>query len=239
MSGKKQILDPLSCLCKIGMMAYYAKGTKISITNNIISFQEPDNIQWVKRKYLGDGQNDISTLYNPILKAIEWYILQNENDEDDEEDEKDDDKERNYSISLERDNDVIYETKLSAVKNIIEHAIIGFTKLQYTYGDGNVTLAIKFLKNNLRVSMEDNFTMDKFMKLNEMDEPEENVINYSKIKEIWKEDRIKLVSRQFDLLDKNKHDVSSLEYLLKSMKSQLMDTDTKFQDLVKNMNSCL
>ena len=258
MSGKKQILDPLSCLCKIGMLAYYCKGTKISITKNIISFQEPDNIQWVKRKYFGDGKNDISTLYNPILKAIEWYILQNQNEnslikEKDEEDdiEKEDDrkKERNNSISSEKsekergcnneDDDEQKSINLSAVKNIIKHAIIGLTKLQYTYGDGNVTMAIKFLKNNLKMSLNDDFNMYKFMVFNEMDEPEENVINYSKIKEIWKADKIKLVSKQFDLLDKNKHDSSSLEYLLKSMKSQLMDTDSKFQELVKSMNSCL
>merc|ERR1712127_680972 len=104
MSGKKQILDPLSCLCKIGMLAYYNTGTKISIINNIILFQEPSGVQWVKRKYFGDGKNDISTLYNPILKAIEWYILQNNNDDDD-------------------------KTIVSSVKNIIKYTIIGFTKL--------------------------------------------------------------------------------------------------------------
>lgn len=222
MSGKKQILDPLSCLCKIGMLAYYNTGTKISITNNIISFQEPNNIQWMKRKYFGDGKNDISTLYNPILKAIEWYIIQNNDSVYVEDEEIDDNK-----------------TIIIAVKNIIKYTIIGFTKLQYTYIDGNVTLAIKFLKNNLKICLKNNFTMNELMNLNEMDELEKNVINYSKIKDIWNIDKIKLISKQFDLLDKNKHDPSSLEYLLKSMKSQLMETDAKFQELVKNMNSCL
>jgi hypothetical protein len=218
MSGKKQILDPLSCLCKIGMLAYYNIGTKISITNNIILFQEPNGVQWVKRKYFGDGKNDISTLYNPILKAIEWYILQNNED----------------------DNKII----VSSVKNIIKYTIIGFTKLQHTYIDGNVTLAIKFLKNNLKLSLKDNLSINELMDINEMDinemnEPEKNVVNYSKIKDIWNIDKIKLISKQFDLLDKNKHDPSSLEFSLKSLKSQLMDTDSKFQELVKNMNSCL
>lgn len=238
MSRKKQILDPLSCLCKIGMLAYYKQGTKISITNNIIFFQEPDNIQWVKRTYFGDGKNDISTLYNPILKAIEWYIINNQYiDEEDSDEEEDDDKRKNSTSSDKsiKNNFTVQE----AVKHIIENAIKGLTKLENTYGDGNVILAIKFLKNNLKTSIKNDYSMDEFMDFNEMDEPEKNVINYTKVKEIWKSDKIKLVSKQFQLLEKNKHDESSLEYLLKSMKSQLMDTDTKFKELVTSMNSCL
>lgn len=249
MSRKKQILDPLSCLCKLGMLAYYEKGTKISITDNIIFLQQPNNVQWVKRKYYGDGKNDIYTLYNPILKAIEWYLLyiKHNMDEESEDVQKNNSQEYmeefNQNIPSEKlqndDDDDPNINKLSAVKNIISHAIKGLNKLQYTYGDGNITLAIKFLKNNLKMSLQDDFNIEKFMTFNEMDEPEENVINYSKIKEIWKSDKIKLVSKQFDILDKNKHDLSSLEYLLKSMKSQLMDTDTKFQELVRNMNCSL
>ena len=56
---------------------------------------------------------------------------------------------------------------------------------------------------------------------------------------IWKSDKIKLISKQFDLLDKSKHDEHGLEFLRKSVKSQLMETDAKFQDLVTTMNSNL
>ena len=254
MNGKKQILDPLSCLCKLGMLAFYDKGTKISITNNIISFQEPGTTQWVKRTYYGDGKNDVSILYNPLLKAVEWYIIQN--------------KSHSRTASNADANAGAYVGSANAspagsqvgiipadppagavdeltqipIKNIISHAINGLDRLQSTYGEGNVALAIKFLKNNLKMSISIDFYMDRFMKFNEIDdinENDDNVINYTKIKEIWTCDKIQLISNQLDLLDKNKHDESSLEYLLKSLKSQLMDTDSKFQELVKTMNSCL
>jgi hypothetical protein len=204
MSIKKQILDPLSCLCKLGMLTYYKRGTKISIINNIISFHKPDNVQWVKRTYNGDCKDDIYMLYNPILKAIEWYIINDKSEE---------------------------------VINIIKYTIEGLNKLENTYKDGNIVLVIKFLKNNLKLCFGDDLTIENFYKFNELEEIEETVINYNIIKKLWTEDKIKLISNQFIVLDKNKDDESGMEFFLKSMKTLLMDIDSKFQELVKNMNS--
>lgn len=234
MNNKKQILDPLSCLCKLGMLTYYNKGTKISIINNMIYIQELDKIQWLKRTYNRDGKDDISILYNPIIKSIEWYILNNElcdNDLNDDSDNVDLDDEKNNDLANKKNNE-------RYIKNIISHAIIGLDRLQETYGDGNVILAIKFLKNNLKMSLTNDFSMEKFIQFNEIG-PENNGINYAKIRKIWKIDKIRLVSNQFDLLDKNVSDNSDIECLLKSLKSQLMDTDLKFQEIVKSINSVL
>lgn len=207
--SKKQILDPLSCLCKIAILTFYNKGTKISIKNNIILFSQADNIQWIKRAYYGDGKNDISTLYNPILKAIDWYILN-------------------------RDEDI----NIEPIKNIIKYAIIGLDKLQSTYENGNVILAIKFLKNNLNMCLNDNFTIDDFVFINEIKNTE-NVINYDKIKKIWTNEKINIISNQLDIINKNIEVPDSLEHLLKSINAQLMDIDTRFQNLVENMNTNL
>lgn len=267
MSGKKQILDPLSCLCKIGMLSYYPEGTKISIIDNIICLQEPDNVQWIKRKYYGDEKNDISTLYNPVLKAIEWYILQSESvinnietqimsppleniimDEVFIEKEMPidlgilqeiagDDRKLSDSSESSLQSNVHMVDKITLIKNIMSHAVNGLSKLQKTYGDGNVILAIQFLKNNIKMALKDNYTVDIFNEINEIDCPKENILNYEKMKSIWKYEKIKIVSGQFDLLDKNSN--ANLEYLIKSMKSTLMDTDTKFKELVKSMNTSL
>lgn len=207
--SKKQILDPLSCLCKIAILTFYEKGTKISITNNIITYSKPDNIQWIKRTYFGDGKNNISTLYNPILKAIDWYILNKDED-----------------INIE------------PIKNIIKYALIGLDKLQSTYENGNVILAIKFLKNNLNMSLNDNFTVNDFNEINEIKNTE-NVINYDKIKNIWTNDKINIISDQLDIINENKDIPESLEHLLKSIRAQLMEIDSRFQNLVQNMNTIL
>jgi hypothetical protein len=207
--SKKQILDPLSCLCKIAILTFYDKGTKISIKDNIILISQPNNMQWIKRTYYGDGKNDISTLYNPILKAIDWYVLN-----------KDDD------INIE------------PIRNIIKYAIIGLDKLQTTYENGNVILAIKFLKNNLNMCLNDNFTINDFVSINEIKDTE-NVINYDKIKKIWTNEKINIISNQLDIINKNINVPNSLEHLLKSIKAQLMDIDSRFQNLVENMNTNL
>jgi hypothetical protein len=191
------------------MLVYYSKGTKISIINNIVYIQELDKIQWIKRTYNGDGKNDVSILYNPIIKAIEWYILENR-----------------------------LEDQFVYIKNIIIHAIFGLEQLQETYGDGNVILAIKFLKNNLKMCLTENFTIELFKDFNEIRE-NNNSINYVPIKNLWNSENIKLVSNHFDLLDKNMKEQSDMSCLLKSLKSQLMDTDLKFQELVKSINTSL
>jgi hypothetical protein len=199
----------LSCLCKIAILTFYEKGTKISITNNIITFSQPDNMQWIKRTYFGDGKNNISTLYNPILKAIDWYILNKDED-----------------INIE------------PIKNIIKYALIGLDKLQSTYENGNVILAIKFLKNNLNMCLNNNFTVDDFNNINEIKNTE-NVINYDKIKNIWTNEKINIISDQLDIINDNKDVPESLEHLLKSIRAQLMDIDSRFQNLVQNMNTSL
>jgi len=228
------------------MLTYYNKGTKISIINNMIYIQELDKIQWLKRTYNRDGKDDISILYNPIIKSIEWYILNNElcendlNDDSDNIDINDDsDSKKNNDLAGKNNNDLAGKKNNERyIKNIISHAIIGLDRLQETYGDGNVILAIKFIKNNLKMSLMKDFSMEKFIQFNEI-EPENNGINYAKIRKIWKTDKIRLVSNQFDLLDKNVSDNSDIECLLKSLKSQLMDTDLKFQEIVKSINSVL
>ena len=42
---KNIIIDPLSCFIKIGLLNFYQEGTKISITNNQIKFDEPNYFQ--------------------------------------------------------------------------------------------------------------------------------------------------------------------------------------------------
>jgi len=69
----KQILDPLSCIIRLGLLTFKDKYTKISIANNKIYFQAPDILQGPVRWTFGDGRADLHNLCNPIEKAILWY----------------------------------------------------------------------------------------------------------------------------------------------------------------------
>lgn len=70
---KNIIIDPLSCFIKLGLLNFYPIGTKISITNNQITFNEPGYMQGVVRTFKGDGRDDLHNVFNPIQKCIKWY----------------------------------------------------------------------------------------------------------------------------------------------------------------------
>lgn len=71
--SRKQILDPLSCIIRLGLLTFKEKGTKISIAHNKIYFQPPNILQGPVRWTYGDNREDLHNLCNPIEKAILWY----------------------------------------------------------------------------------------------------------------------------------------------------------------------
>ena len=73
----KQILDPLTSLIKIALLNYKEKGTKIRISNNKISYQNPDLFQGPIRWRNGDNRHDLHNLCNPIERGVEWYEANN------------------------------------------------------------------------------------------------------------------------------------------------------------------
>ena len=70
---KNIIIDPFSCLTKLSLLAYQKEGTKISIIENKILFNNPDCSQGFIRFLYGDNREDLHNLFNPIQKSVEWY----------------------------------------------------------------------------------------------------------------------------------------------------------------------
>ena len=70
---KNLILDPLTCIIRLGILYFKPDGTKISIYQNRISYHDPNIFQGTIRWGNGDNRNDLHNLHNPILKAINWY----------------------------------------------------------------------------------------------------------------------------------------------------------------------
>jgi hypothetical protein len=67
------IIDPMSCLIKLSVLGYFPDGTKISIAQNKIFFNEPTLMQGVIRFFQSDNREDLHNLFNPIQKSIKWY----------------------------------------------------------------------------------------------------------------------------------------------------------------------
>lgn len=65
------LLDPINTAISLSLLNHYPEGTKISIQNNEITFQEPGTTQGVYRWTGGDKFEDLHNLINPIKKLLE------------------------------------------------------------------------------------------------------------------------------------------------------------------------
>ena len=74
-TSKQLILEPLSCILKLSLLQYKPNGTKISVTNNSLNFDEPTILQGITRRISGDSRQDLHNICNPIIKCLEWFPL--------------------------------------------------------------------------------------------------------------------------------------------------------------------
>jgi hypothetical protein len=70
---KHVIIDPISCMIKLSILRYYPIGTKISISDNMVTILDASMLQGAYRFLKGDGREDLHNLYVPIIKSIEWF----------------------------------------------------------------------------------------------------------------------------------------------------------------------
>jgi len=68
------ILDPLSVIVKLAILSNKPIGTKLFISNNIVSFQEPGPFQAFCRYWFNTNKTDLQYLYNPIELACSFYL---------------------------------------------------------------------------------------------------------------------------------------------------------------------
>jgi len=74
---ERQILDPLTTMVKLSILAYKPIGTKLAIDSNRIHFQEPSILQGFWRWAYGNKRYELHHLLNPIVKAVGRYQITN------------------------------------------------------------------------------------------------------------------------------------------------------------------
>lgn len=74
---KNSIIEPLICLVRLAILDFKPPGTKISIFNNRITYNEPNILQGAVRWSNGDTRDDLHNIYLPITKATDWYDISN------------------------------------------------------------------------------------------------------------------------------------------------------------------
>lgn len=72
--GKNDTLDSLSVIIKLFIYAHKPVGTKISISSNRVTIQEPGLFQGTVRKVFGDQKNDVNIIFFPIIWASKYYL---------------------------------------------------------------------------------------------------------------------------------------------------------------------
>ena len=71
---RNYLLDPLSVIVKLAILASKPVGTKVCIHNNILSFQEPGPFQAICRIVYNLNKTDLHFMYNPIQLACMHFL---------------------------------------------------------------------------------------------------------------------------------------------------------------------
>lgn len=71
------ILEPLQVMIQLSLLSNCPIGTKLSITNNILSIQMPTFFQGAVRWYNTDSMGDLYYLFHAIRRYYKWYKSKN------------------------------------------------------------------------------------------------------------------------------------------------------------------
>jgi len=76
------ILEPLQAITQLALISFCPKGSKLTISNNLLSIQEPTWFQGLVRSYNHDGKEDLFFLFNAITRFNKFYMfMKRESDE--------------------------------------------------------------------------------------------------------------------------------------------------------------
>ncbi len=76
------ILEPLQAMTQLAFLAFYPKGSKLSINNNLIFIQTSTWTQGILRTYNHDKKDDVFFLFNAIMRFNRFYAYMREENDD-------------------------------------------------------------------------------------------------------------------------------------------------------------
>jgi hypothetical protein len=76
------ILEPLQAMTQLAFLAFHPKGSKLTISNNLVFIQTSTWTQGILRSYNNDKRDDVFFLFNAIMRFNRFYVyLRDENDD--------------------------------------------------------------------------------------------------------------------------------------------------------------
>jgi len=224
--SKQQVLETISSISKIIMLAFKPVGTKIAIRNHVLVLCELDVnanglpisymglYQGIERYCYGDSRDDLYILNDVLINFINMYVQYYPKDSE------------------------IYSSLIMMCK----YVVCGLKRLQTTYVDGNATCVIQYMINILYAIINDSYrpymmysinrSNQHNLMMNRSDDRKESlehssIFDAKKIKDFWALDELKGIINQFDrCFDHEPEEISDdLDELEKKMEN-LTDRET-------------
>lgn len=261
MSKRKQLLDPIGTMCKLIGLNFTETNTKISIHEHILTLHRPNSYQWMIRFYNGDGRENISELYYAVVRLVQWYLMpqfeekivrrrssqnsrtsQTSHHSDSEaEHEESKDLVKFVEINAEENSEEIASSE--ELRRLVHYLCHSIRKLQETYANGNVVLALQFyiiiLEAGLNGTYDNNLLPTYLNKDDTLASQRSNLLDYQKIRNLWDLDKLKKVCELYDKCfstDINEESGPIIEGYLRSIDTILNGADQEFQLLIRNSN---
>ena len=212
---KNYIIDPLTCLCKFALLDLMSDGTKISISSHVLNIQKYNQWQWLERMTNRDTRFDIANLVPSVIKAIRWYLLDD-----------DDNKEK-----FEMDSDL-----REAIVIIARHALSGLNKLKKTYkGDYNVIINLQYFGNLIRDALEDEWNENDVIDI----ETNPDSTLSDKIKQNFNQQNVTMIGKMLTDATKAESSRENTESLIDCIAKLVEGMDTNFTKLMKDLTTKL
>lgn len=222
-----QFLDPIGTGCKLILIKFSDKKTKIRIFEHTVQLVSDDIFDRISRKVYGDSRNNIKNLYSVIVRFIELFLIDetssnvlNEEIKHGDHDERNERDEHNeYSDNCKR-----------YFKQMAEYMIEGINELQKTYEYDNAVLALQLYSNLLRAGIDGTYNS------NMLPQHLKNVVSNSlfdgsKLKTLWNEEQIKSIVNWFEQCFKsyNENDTVTIESCKKAINTTLKAREIEFK----------
>jgi len=223
MENKRQLLDPISTVCRLVSLNFKPVNTKIAIYDHVVLLQEPNMSQSVIRYLYGDARNNISSLFIAIIRFIKWYVLPI----------------RNKSFNKDSKESNSY---YNCLEKLVNYLCLGFKLLQTTYKHGNVVISLQYYINILNDSIDGKFSDDKVPEcIEDTEELDEhgNLLDYEKIKRLWDYSKIHDICELYDkcFIAIEKDDVNKdtkIESYLLAADNLIKSSEDGFRLLIKS-----
>ena len=180
-TSKKQLLDPIGSMCHIVSLIFKPINTKIGINNHAIIVQDNSRFQWLDRYWNGDNRENISLLFNIVIRIIEWYVIPLSGKY----------KTGEFvteSKSFDHLSDTEKKIFWDCIEKMCKYTCLAFERLQKTYYTGpeptNVVTTIQFYINTLEDSIEGKYSRHRLPKCIILAQ-QHNLLDYNKIKTLW------------------------------------------------------